>query len=71
MSKEVETPEVKPATTKHILESKTLWVNILSIVVLIAQQKWGFVISESAQVEILSAINIGLRMITKDEVTWK
>jgi hypothetical protein len=56
---------------KHILTSKTIWVNILAFVVFFAQSKFGFIIDETTQAQILTLINIGLRYITKDPVRWK
>ncbi|MEM2159452.1 MAG: hypothetical protein QXN55_00675 [Candidatus Nitrosotenuis sp.] len=56
---------------KTIFESRTVWVNILAFVVFFAQSKFGFVIDETTQAQILTLINIGLRYITKDPVRWK
>ena len=56
--------------TKNPFTSKTLWVNILAIVALFAQNKFGFVLSPEIQVTILALINMGLRLITKTEITW-
>ena len=50
--------------------SKTIWVNVLAIVALIAQSFLGYAISAETQVAILGIINVGLRAITGDEVTW-
>lgn len=66
----VETPEEVNNSVKHILSSKTIWVNLLSIVALILQKRYGFVIDESLQIEILGFINIALRMLTKEPVSW-
>lgn len=56
---------------KHVFESRTIWCNILAFVVFFAQSKFGFVIDETTQAQILALINIGLRYITKDPVVWK
>ncbi len=46
-------------------QSKTIWVNVLSIVALLTSQYANIEISAQDQVIILSVINIILRMITK------
>lgn len=56
--------------TKSWLTSKTLWVNLLAIIALVAQGQFGFVISPEAQLTILAGINMALRLITKSEITW-
>lgn len=56
---------------KPIWQSKTFWVNIVALGALAVQQKWGYVIDESIQVQLLTVINIGIRMVTKDVVSWK
>jgi hypothetical protein len=61
---------VQENSVKSIFLSKTIWLNILAIVALILQKKFGFVLDESIQIEILGFINIALRMITKEAVTW-
>lgn len=58
-------------SVKHILESKMVWVNIIALVALIAQNHFGFTISEELQVELLTIINIILRIFfTKDKIVW-
>lgn len=56
--------------SKSIFTSKTIWVNLLAIIAWLVQKQFGFVIDESIQMEILGFINILLRMITKEPVTW-
>lgn len=58
------------SVSKSIFLSKTIWVNFLAIIALVVQKKFGFVIDESIQIEILGFINILLRTITKEPVTW-
>ncbi len=60
----------QPIDVKHILESKTLWVNAIAIVAFFVQRKFGFVIDESIQAQLLGAINVLLRTVTKDPVRW-
>ena len=50
--------------------SKTLWVNILGVVGILAQTYTGFVIGPELQVMILGVINVILRLITKEEISW-
>lgn len=56
--------------TKHLLASKTFWVNILAVIAMLAQSYTGFVLSPEAQASILAGLNIGLRIVTKSEVVW-
>lgn len=58
------------ATGKKFWTSKTFWVNLLAIGGLIAQSQFGFMLSAETQVSILAAVNVALRFITKEEVTW-
>ena len=55
----------KAMDTKRWYTSKTLWVNLLAIVALIAQAEFGYVLDVEAQSVILAAINLLLRIITK------
>jgi hypothetical protein len=55
---------------KHILESKTVWVNAIALLAFWVQKHYGFAIDESLQIQILTAVNIGLRSVTKDAVRW-
>jgi len=55
---------------KHILESKTVWVNAIALLAFFVQKHYGYVIDESLQIQILTAVNIGLRSLTKDPVRW-
>lgn len=57
--------------TKKLWTSKTFWVNLLALIVMIVQTRTGFVINVESQVAILALINMALRMITKSEITWK
>lgn len=65
-----ETQPTLQTAAKSIFLSKTIWVNALALVSLLVQKKYGFVVDESIQVEALGVINIILRMITKEPVTW-
>ena len=56
--------------TKKFWQSKTFYVNLLAIVGLVAQDQFGFALSAEAQVSILAAVNVALRLITKEEIVW-
>jgi len=55
---------------KKFWQSKTFYVNLLAIVALIAQSQFGFVVSVEAQASALAAVNVALRLITKEEIVW-
>lgn len=56
---------------KPVWLSKTFWVNIIAVIAMMAQSKYGFVIDVEAQVAILGVVNMLLRMVTKKPVAWK
>ncbi len=57
---------------KSIFTSKTFWVNVIGIVAIVVQTTTGkLLIDAEAQVAILAVINVILRAITKEPVTWK
>ena len=56
---------------KPFWKSKTFWANIIAVVALIFQTQFGFVISPEEQVAILGVINLILRAVTKEPITWK
>ncbi len=56
---------------KKFWTSKTFWVNLIAIAVLVLQSYTEFVISPVIQAEILVGINLLLRFVTKEPVTWK
>ncbi len=49
---------------KKWYESKTVWVNVITIVALIAQTQTGFIISPDEQMGILAVVNLVLRIVT-------
>lgn len=56
---------------KSIFTSKTFWLNIIGLAAMIAQGIAGKeLISMEMQGTILAVVNIILRTITKDAVTW-
>lgn len=58
------------ATGKKFWQSKTFWTNVLGIGALIAQSRFGYVISPEVQMEILGVVNVALRFATKEEIVW-
>jgi hypothetical protein len=61
---------VSQMTGKKFYLSKTFWVNVLCAAGLVLQMKFGFVIGAELQALALTAINLGLRKITNQPVTW-
>lgn len=58
----------KYALEKPWYYSKTFWINLIAISALIAQVRYGFIISAEEQVAILAVINLIVRAITKQEL---
>ena len=52
-------------------KSKTVWVNIIALVALVVQNEIGFKVSAEEQVAILAVVNLILRLLTKQPITWK
>jgi hypothetical protein len=57
-------------TGKKFYLSKTFWVNVVCAAALGLQMRYGFVIGAELQALALTAINLGLRKITNQPVTW-
>ncbi len=57
--------------SKQWYTSKTLWVNVVAIIALIAQGQFGFVIDPAMQAGVLVTLNLLLRAITNEELVWK
>ena len=55
---------------KEFIKSKTFWVNIIALGALLTQSFAGFIISVEQQGAILILINLILRLITKEEITF-
>lgn len=49
--------------------SKTLWVNAIALIAIIAQGATGFIIAPEAQAGLLVVINLILRAITNEGLT--
>jgi hypothetical protein len=50
--------------------SKTIWVNGLALAGLVLQAQFGFIFTPETQAFVLSLVNVGLRTVTKEEITW-
>lgn len=57
-------------TGKKFWMSKTFWVNILAAAAMLAQMRVGFVVSPELQAMALTVVNLALRKITKEPVSW-
>lgn len=55
---------------KSPFASKTIWTNLLSIIAMLAQSHFGFVIDPQDQVMLLGVINLVLRAVTKEPLNW-
>lgn len=51
-------------------KSKTLWINLIAIGAIIVRAEYGLVLAPAGEVALLGAINLVLRMITKEELNW-
>ena len=51
--------------TKRWYTSKTLWLNLLAIIALVAQAEGGYILDAEAQAVILAIVNLLLRIVTK------
>jgi len=56
--------------TKKWYVSKTVWLNTLATIALVAQAQWGFVLAPELQGYILTGVNVLLRFITKEKIEW-
>ncbi len=50
--------------------SKTVWVNAIALFAMIAQMQTGFIVTPDLQAVLLTLVNLGLRTITKEQITW-
>ena len=54
---------------KPFYYSKTFWINAIAVSALIAQAKYGFIVSPEEQAGVIVVINLILRAVTKTELT--
>lgn len=50
--------------------SKTLWMNAIGIIAIIAQAQFGFLIDPATQMAMLAVLNMLLRAATGEEIVW-
>lgn len=62
-------PDIIELPAKKIIQSKIIWTNLLAVIALLIQQKYGFMISVELQTEILAVINIILRTLSDKKLT--
>ena len=55
---------------KHVLHSKTIWINVIALVAIVTQKHLGFELSPDLQMELLTVVNIILRLVTHEKITW-
>ena len=60
--------ENKYLEVKSFYYSKTLWINALALIALIAQLRYGFIFSIEEQAALITVINLVLRIFTKKEL---
>jgi hypothetical protein len=58
-------------TGKSFWKSKTFWANIVAAGAVLVQMRYGFVIGLEYQAIVLSGVNMVLRAITHEPVSWK
>jgi hypothetical protein len=55
---------------KKWYKSKMLWVNAIAIAGIIIRSEMGYTFTPEIELMILGAINMILRVITKEEIVW-
>ncbi len=60
-----------PDIKKEWYHSKTIWVNIIAMIVILIQAYAGFVVSAEEQAAVIVIINLLLRAITKTQLETK
>jgi LPS O-antigen subunit length determinant protein (WzzB/FepE family) len=68
-SKELEVVK-EEKSFKTIWKSKTFWINAIAMVAFLVQHKYGYVVDQAMQVQALSVVNILLRTISSEGVSW-
>lgn len=66
----VATAVLDDAVGKKWYSSKTVWTNVVAAGVLLLQLKYGFIIDPTYQSLALSGVNLVLRKITKEAITF-
>ena len=52
-------------------KSKQFWVNVIAIAAIIVRSEYGLTLTPMSEVAILAAINLVLRIVTKEPIVWK
>ena len=52
-------------------KSKTLYINIVAIIAMFLESQLGYELDAETQVVILAVINLVLRLITQEPISWK
>ena len=55
---------------KSLWKSKTFWTNVVALLAMIVQSTVGFALSAEAQIGILAIVNVVLRAVTKEPISW-
>lgn len=56
---------------KKIWTSKIVWVNLIAFILALVQSQTGWVAPPETQGALLTLVNVALRAITNQPVTWK
>lgn len=56
--------------SKSILFSRTLWANVVAVGASFAASKFGIVVDADTQIAILGVLNLILRVVTKQPVSF-
>ena len=64
-------PDVIEFPVKRVIQSKTLWVNLIAFGGFLVQQRYGFPISMEVQAEVLALVNMILRLGTRHKVSLR
>jgi|LakMenE01Jun11ns_1017448.scaffolds.fasta_scaffold5962342_1 hypothetical protein len=65
------TPQNEDKSFKSIWKSKTFYVNLIAMISFLIQHKYGYVVDEAMQMQVLTVVNILLRTISSEGVSWK
>ena len=55
---------------KNWIYSKTIWVNVFALGAALAQAKYGWVVNPETEASFLAIVNVVLRSITKQGITY-
>lgn len=60
----------KEIEAKPFYYSKTFWVNLVAIIVLLIQANTSFIIEPEVQILIIVIVSLILRSVTKQPISW-